>query len=372
MKPEIRTCIRVGLTAFAVYLAVQWWPHIAAAAGAVFSAALPLFIGGVIAYVLGIPMLWYEKLLFPGCGKKWAKKLRRVLSIALAFITVLAIMVLVVVLIVPQLVDCVQLLLGELPDVIDEGIDLAMQLQVLPEDIYAWLNTIDWSERITQIGKTLINGVGGVVGTVVQAVSSVFSGIVTGCLSLIFSIYLLMSKDDLARQGKKLIERFVKQKPRRQLMHVLAVLDESFHKYIVGQCTEAIILGVMCMVGMWILRLPYAAMISALIAFTALIPVAGAYIGGGIGAFMIFTVSPVQALVFLIYLVVLQQLEGNLVYPRVVGTSIGLPPLWVLAAVTIGGGVLGIAGMLLGVPLAAALYRLVREQVSSVPESANE
>ena len=158
----------------------------------------------------------------------------------------------------------------------------------------------------------------------------------------------------------------------QQALHVLAVLDESFHKYIVGQCTEAIILGVMCMVGMWILRLPYAAMISALIAFTALIPVAGAYIGGGIGALMIFTVSPVQALVFLIYLVVLQQLEGNLVYPRVVGTSVGLPALWVLAAVTIGGGVLGIAGMLLGVPLAAALYRLVREQVSAVPECAKE
>ena len=146
--------------------------------------------------------------------------------------------------------------------------------------------------------------------------------------------------------------------------YILTVLNDCFHKYIVGQCTEAVILGVLCTLGMLLLRLPYATMTGTVVAFTALIPVAGAYIGAAVGAFMILTVSPMKAVIFLIFLVVLQQLEENLIYPRVVGSSMGLPAIWVLAAVTIGGGVMGIAGMLLGVPLAAAIYRLLREYVN--------
>ena len=134
-----------------------------------------------------------------------------------------------------------------------------------------------------------------------------------------------------------------------------------------GQCTEALILGGLCTVGMWILKFPYATMTGAVVAFTALIPVAGGYIGAAVGALMILTVSPVKALLFLVYIVVLQQLEGNLIYPRVVGSSMGLPGIWVLAAVTVGGGVMGIVGMLLGVPLAATEYRIVRQDVRETP-----
>ena len=140
---------------------------------------------------------------------------------------------------------------------------------------------------------------------------------------------------------------------------MLRVMNDSFHNYIVGQCTEAVILGALCAGGMLILQLPYAAMIGCLVGFVALIPVAGAIVG----AFMIFTISPVQAVIFIVYLAVLQQLEGNLIYPRVVGSSVGLPGIWVLAAVTVGGGVLGISGMLIGVPIAATVYRLVQRDV---------
>ena len=150
----------------------------------------------------------------------------------------------------------------------------------------------------------------------------------------------------------------------KKIHYVLHTLNDCFHKYIVGQCTEAVILGALCTIGMLILQLPYATMIGAFIAFTALIPVAGAYIGAIVGAFMIFTESPFKAIVFLIFIIVLQQFEGNIIYPRVVGSSMGLPAMWVLAAVTVGGGVMGIPGMLLGVPLAAALYRFVREDVN--------
>ena len=147
-------------------------------------------------------------------------------------------------------------------------------------------------------------------------------------------------------------------------MYVITILHDCFQRYIVGQCTEAVILGLLCTLGMWIFRLPYATMIGALIALTALIPVAGAYIGGGVGALMVFSVSPMKAVVFLAFLVILQQLEGNLIYPRVVGSSLGLPAIWVLAAVTVGGGVLGVAGMLIGVPIAAACYRLLRNDLN--------
>ena len=147
----------------------------------------------------------------------------------------------------------------------------------------------------------------------------------------------------------------------------LGILNDCFHKFIVGQCIEAVVLGLLCTIGMTIFKFPYATMIGALIAFTALIPVAGAYIGAGVGAFMILTVSPMQALLFLVFIVILQQLEGNLIYPRVVGSSIGLPGIWVLAAVTIGGGIMGVAGMLIGVPLAAALYRILRDDLKKDP-----
>lgn len=165
-------------------------------------------------------------------------------------------------------------------------------------------------------------------------------------------------------QLHRLMLRYVKPGVHAKMEYVLSVLNDSFHKYIVGQCTEAVILGALCTVGMLVLNLPYATMTGAVIAFTALVPVAGAYIGAGVGALMILTVSPVKAIIFLVFIVVLQQLEGNLIYPRVVGSSLGLPAIWVLTAVTLGGGLLGIPGMLLCVPLASALYRLIKEDVN--------
>ena len=162
-----------------------------------------------------------------------------------------------------------------------------------------------------------------------------------------------------------MMKRYIKEERRVKIEYVLSVVNDCFHRFIVGQCTEAVILGVLCTVGMLILGLPYAPMIGAVIAFTALIPMVGAFIGGGIGAFLIMMESPMQALIFVIFLIILQQLEGNLIYPRVVGSSIGLPAIWVLAAVTIGGGVFGIFGMLIGVPIAASCYRLLREHVNN-------
>ena len=173
-----------------------------------------------------------------------------------------------------------------------------------------------------------------------------------------------MGKERLGHQFRRLLDTYWKPRWTEKLYYVLRTVDNCFHRFIVGQCVEAVILGLLCILGMLIFRFPYAGMIGALIGFTALIPVAGAYIGAVVGALMIFTVSPIQALLFLVFLVVLQQLEGNLIYPRVVGSSIGLPGIWVLAAVTVGGGLLGVGGMLLGVPLTAAVYQLLRHDMN--------
>lgn len=198
----------------------------------------------------------------------------------------------------------------------------------------------------------------------VSAVSSVFSRVVSGLLALIFAIYFLLGKEQFTGQFKRIINSYLPKKAEKKINYVASVLNDCFHRYIVGQCLEAVILGTLCIIGMLIFRFPYAAMIGTLIGFTALIPVAGAYIGAIVGFIMILTVSPIKAVLFIVFIVVLQQLEGNLIYPKVVGGSLGLPAVWVLAAVTIGGSLMGILGMLLGVPIAAAIYRMLRDDVN--------
>ena len=274
-------------------------------------------------------------------------------------------LLLIVALIVPQPISCVQILLSEIPGVMTRIVAFLEGLDFVPEDLIAPLLKVDWQSKLLDILKTLTSGVTNVMGAVISTVSSVFSALVTGLLALIFSIYLLLERETLGGQFGKLLRRFLPTKWQGRLSYVLHTLDDCFHRYIVGQCLEAVIIGVLCALGMMLLRLPYATMIGALVGFTALIPVAGAYIGAAVGAFMILTVDPFQALLFLIFLVILQQLEGNLIYPKVVGSSLGLPGIWVLAAVTVGGGLMGVGGMLLGVPLAAAAYRLLREGVNS-------
>lgn len=368
MKLKWDTCFKAGVTIFVLYLCIQLWPAVGNLLLTILSAASPLFIGCVIAYLANILMSLYERHYFPKTRKQRLIRSRRPVCMILAFITVTAILILVVALIVPELVSCVGVIFSALPDALESIIDFINGFEIVPEDTRAALEAIDWNSRINQIGNILLSGVGSVMDMVVGTATSVFNGVVTGFLSLIFSVYLLLSKDTLVRQYRRLTNRYVKPGWQRKIDYILSILNDNFHKYVVGQCTEAVILGVLCTVGMWILRLPYATMISALIAVTALIPIAGAYIGGVVGALMIFSVSPLQAVVFVVYLLILQQVEGNLIFPKVVGSSLGLPPIWVLAAITVGGGIMGITGMLLSVPVAATLYRMLKDDLNQKAE----
>ena len=188
--------------------------------------------------------------------------------------------------------------------------------------------------------------------------------IINSFVSLIFAIYFLACKEWLGRQFNRLLDTYI-QMPviKKRFFYVMDTLNNSFHRFIVGQCTEAVILGTLCIIGMMIFRFPYAVMIGVLIGATALIPIFGAYIGGAVGFIMIVTVSPIKALFFVLFLVVLQQLEGQLIYPRVVGSSIGLPGILVFSAVTVGASLFGIAGVLLGIPLMAAAYQILKDDL---------
>ncbi len=370
MKLEWKNCFKIVLSVFVLYLCILYWRSVAGMVGMIFSASFPLFIGFTIAYPVNILMSFYEKHYFPKSKKAFFIKSRRPLCMCGAFLSFIAILFLVIWLILPQLISCVRLIISVAPEAIKFLILHIEKTEIVPKDMSNALLSIDWQSRIDNIIRVLTSGIGNMMEFVISLITSIFSGIVTTILSITFAIYLLLSKNKLQKQFNKLINHYLPEKICKTTVHFFETLNDCFHSYIVGQCTEAVILGLLCTLGMLLLRLPYATMIGALIAFTALIPVAGAYIGAFVGAFMIVMISPIKALIFLIFIVVLQQVEGNIIYPKVVGSSIGLPGIWVLAAVTVGGGIMGIAGMLLGVPLAACAYRLIREDIYRTP--ANE
>ncbi|MBE6036049.1 MAG: AI-2E family transporter [Clostridiales bacterium] len=367
MKLDWKTCFKIGCSVFLLYLAIHYWSAVSILLGTLVHAAEPLIIGCIIAYLINILMSSYEKRYFPGSSKPSVQKSRRPVCMLAAVVTLLAVLGLVVWLIAPQLVECFKIIFAALPGAIETAVDWLDKFHLLPENIVDTLEAIDWRSRLDQILDVITSSIGSVVDVVVSTLTGLFSGIVTAFISVIFAFYLLVSKDRIAGQLDRIQIRYLKKTWYDKIRYGLCVFNDCFRRYIVGQCLEALILGTLCMVGMMILRLPYAAMVGSLVAVTALIPIAGAYIGAAVGAFMILTVSPMKALIFLIFLVILQQIEGNLIYPKVVGTSLGLPGIWVLAAVTIGGGILGIPGMLLGVPIAAAVYRLLRADVKKPP-----
>lgn len=364
MKPTARPYIRIGVMLFLLYLAIQYWPSAAGLVSTVLSAAKPVFLGCAVAYLVNILMSFYERHWFPAAQVGWKKSSRRPVCMLGAMLTLVILVVLVIALVVPQLGSCFALIAERLPPLLEKAVRTLAQAEIIPADLTDKLAAVNWQEKLGEIAKTLASGLGSVVNVVVSTASSLISAVTTFVLALIFSIYLLSGKEKLGGQARRFLKHYLPERWYEKVMYVLGVLNDCFHKFIVGQCTEAVILGCLCTVGMLLFRFPYATMIGALVAFTALIPVIGAFLGGGIGAFLILMESPAKALFFLVFFIVLQQLEGNLIYPRVVGSSIGLPGIWVLAVVTVGGSVFGIPGILLGIPLTAALYRLIRADMN--------
>lgn len=365
VKQDFKKMLGFAGALIVVFLVIRYWEKLEGLISVGVGAAMPLIIGCVLAYVINILMKtfenWYDKLF----KVEVARKIKRVVCLILAFLSLAGIIALIINLVLPELINCIASFIRLIPGALQTVVDIVGEeqiLQMFPE-LQKGFDFSSISSQVEQLIKTVLGGVGGAVGSIMNVVTSAVSVVVNVVIGLIFSLYVLLDKEGLGRRCKTLISTYFS-KASDKIFYVAKVLDESFHSFIVGQCLEAVVLGTLCVIGMLIFRFPYAVMIGVFIGFTALIPVAGAYIGAAVGAIMILTVSPIQAVEFLIFIVVLQQLEGNLIYPKVVGKTIGLPGIWVLTAVTVGGGVLGVGGMLLAVPLFAAGYRLIREDIS--------
>ncbi len=330
-----------------------------------FALFFPFILGGAIAFVINVPMRQIEKHLFAKRTSAKANRLRRILALLLTMMVFLLVVSLAVGIVVPEVSRTVSDLAGKAPDAIDEGIK---KLENLAED-YPEIKQkisdleIDWGKTTSTIVSMLKNGAGTVVNSGIGIVSDVLGGIVTFFIALVFAIYILFQKEKLSSQIKQILYSFIKRDAADMIIKMGNVSSQTFANFLSGQFLEACILGSMFFITMTIIGLPYALMMGVLIAITALIPIVGAFLGCIIGAFLILIDSPVKALIFVAMFLVLQQLEGNLIYPHVVGSSVGLPSIWVLVAVTIGGKMMGILGMLIFIPICSILYALFREVV---------
>lgn len=362
---ETQKIMKIAFFVIATALIIIYFNHILMGLQMVYSAAYPLLLGCILAFILNIPMKKLERIYFPQSSEKTVLYSRRPICLLLSIAIVILLLVLVFKMVIPEMGACIKLIAQEIPPVIEQIQDwLILHSEDLPQLQQMLQNMdIDWSGIIKNALDMVLSSAGGVVTSVVTALGGILSSVVHFIIGLIFALYILLSKEKLGRQLNDLMQAYIKPSVRDKILYALCTAQETFANFISGQCIEAVILGALCTVGMLIFGFPYAVMTGTVIGVTALVPVVGAYIGAAIGAFMIFTVDPMKALLFLVFLVVLQQIEGNLIYPKVVGSSIGLPGIWVLAAVTIGGGVIGVLGMLLGVPAAATVYKLLRRDM---------
>lgn len=332
----------------------------------------PFIAGGMIAFVINLPMKFYETRLFrngnlKGKAGKVLNKCSRGLSLLLAILSMILAVVLLAVTVIPQLAGTIRELANKIPVFWNNAVrELEVAFAENPELLQIlsnFENFDNWNEIINTVIDFLKNGMGSMLGSTFTVAGSIISSTVNFFISLIFSFYILVQKEKLGSQFGKLLRAYSGQKIYDGTMKVLGLLNRNFSNFITGQCTEAIILGLMFVVAMTIFRFDYAVMTGVLIAFTALIPIVGAFIGCFVGAFLMLVDDPVKALWFVILFIVLQQIEGNLIYPHVVGNSVGLPSIWVLAAVTIGGSLMGVFGMLVFIPLLSTVYMLLREDV---------
>ena len=330
---------------------------------AIWELIAPFAAGAGIAFVFNVPMRAIENQL-EGMKKEG---LRRGLAIILTLLCLVLVIMFVVELLVPQIRLTVASLSEKIPAFIDRTAQNLMILMADNPELGVWiqeafnLESLDWSNILTNILSWLANQVTAVMGGAVNVIGSVTTGIVNTVVSIVFAIYCLSRKDILARQCRRVLYSILPDKTTDEIIRIMRLTNVTFSNFISGQCLEAIILGILFAVVMAILGMPYIPLVSVIIAVTALIPVVGAFVGCVVGAFFILVNDPFQALTFVAMFLVLQQLENNLIYPRVVGTSIGLPGMWVLVAVTIGGEIMGVGGMLIMIPLVSVLYTLARE-----------
>ena len=327
----------------------------------------PFVLGGAIAFLTNVPMSFLEKKFFENVKKKnkIVRKLKRPISLILTIVLVVGVIALVMFGVIPQLTRTMGTLVTSINDFIPQMQSWIGEFFHNNQEIMNLVDQIEFDpDQAIKWGISLLgNGAGNMMNTTMSAVGSIVSGVATFFIAFSFACYILFQKENLHIQIRKVFFAFLPRQKADTFLKVCSLTYRTFANFLAGQCLEAVILGSMFVVTLSILRMPYALLIGILIAFTALIPIFGAFIGCAVGSFLIFMVNPQQAILFVIVFLVLQQIEGNLIYPHVVGESVGLPSIWVLAAVTIGGNLMGIVGMLVFIPLLSVLYTIFREFV---------
>lgn len=323
----------------------------------------PFLMGGAIAFILNVPMRAIEN----HTPVRRTGRFKRPLSLILAVTLVVGVLALVIFVVGPELVGTLMSLQKSIPLFFEQLQRQAEELFSRYPGIVGYIENvnIDWKQTGKDVMAFLSSGAGTMLASTVNAAVSIVSGIASFFIGFVFAVYVLLQKETLVRQTKRLCRAYLPERVYVKVLRTASLTERTFSNFLAGQCTEAVILGAMFFVTLTVLRLPYGLLIGVLIAFTALIPIFGAFVGCIVGTFLILMVNPVQALIFLVVFQVLQQLEGNLIYPHVVGGSVGLPSIWVLAAVTIGGSAMGVVGMLVFIPLCSVLYTLLREAVAA-------
>ena len=329
----------------------------------------PFFYGGAVAFVLNIPMKWIEEKLLGRLEGKRVKKLKRPLSIVFSLMLIALVLAAVVGMVLPQMGATVSEIGKKIPAFMEQ---MTLEFERLAEKesvLSDWAERLEsaeikWDEVLENVVHFLKNGAGDMLGSTVSMAGSIISGVVGMVIAFVFALYILAQKERLADQGRRVLSAYLPARTGDKILEICSLLYKNFSSFITGQCLEAVILGTMFVVFMSIFRMPYALVVGVLIAVTSLVPIVGAFIGCAVGIFLILINDPVQALWFAVLFLVLQQIEGNLIYPKVVGNSVGLPSIWVLMAVSVGGSLFGVVGMLVFIPLLSTGYALLRDSVN--------
>ena len=368
-----------SLIVFTLLLLIGLWKYevVLDILGFVWGIISPFILGGAIAFILNVPMNFIQKNLFEKNkyfqtekGKKLRDKLENTVSLVITIFLVISILAVVIFVVVPQLGKTfvtlkrnievfIPKIMADIATLFENNPQILGELNGLQLD---W-NQLNWDNILTTIINFFRHGAGSVLGSTYQAAKGIVSGMATFFIAFVFACYILLQKKKLAVQIRKVMYAYLKTEQVEKILDVCSLTYKTFSSFLTGQCMEAVILGTMFFVTMGLLKFPYALLVGMLIAVTALVPIFGAFIGCAVGVFLIVMVSPVKALAFIVLFLVLQQIEGNLIYPHVVGNSVGLPSMWVLVAVTLGSSLMGIVGMLVFIPITSVIYSLLRRSV---------
>ena len=363
-KKNMKNIMLLIVFAVLFYVGVQRIESVAAGFSFVVSIVFPFLLGAAMAFILNVPMSFMEKRLFSKTKGK-AKKLKRPICLVLAILFVVAILWIVLLVVIPEVASTVASLSVNIEAALMKLQRWAMDIFEDNKQIEVWIASLqfDWDGIIHTAFGFLKNGAGNVLNSTMTVAKTVINSVMNFCVAFVFACYILLQKEKLAVQIRKILYAFFSKKVVTKVLDIASLSYKTFANFVTGQCCEAVILGTMFFISMSILRFPYALLVGVLIAFTALIPIFGAFIGCFLGTFLILVADPMKAIAFVILFLVLQQVEGNLIYPHVVGGSVGLPSIWVLVAVTVGGSLMGIVGMLVFIPICSVLYALFREMV---------